>query len=46
MIHATWWRHEMETISPLQDIWEGNLTENGGLPSQKASNTGIWCIIY
>ena len=34
-VSATWWRHQMETISALLALWEGNPTVTGGFPSQR-----------
>ena len=35
----TWWRHQMEMVSTLLALCEGNPPVTGGFPSQRASNT-------
>ena len=38
---ASRWRQQMETVSALLAICEGNPPVTGGFPSQRASNTGF-----
>ena len=33
--HISWWRHQMETFSPLLTLCEGNRSVTGGFPSQR-----------
>ena len=40
-VYSTWWRHAMETLSIMLAIWE----ITSGFPSQKASNTELWCFL-
>ena len=37
----TWWRHQMETVSASLALCEGNPSDTGGFPSQRASNAGF-----
>ena len=39
-----WRRHEMEALSTLLALCEGNPPLTGGFPSQRVSNVGLWCI--
>ena len=36
-----WWRHQMETVSALLALCEGNPPVIGGFPSQRDSNAGF-----
>ena len=35
-ISIAWWRHEVETLSELLALWEGNPPVTGGFPLQRA----------
>ena len=39
-----WWRHQMETFSPLLAIREGNSPVNS--PHTKASDAKLWCFLW
>ena len=41
--YGTFWHHDMETLSKLLALCEGNLPVIDGFPSQRASNTELWC---
>ena len=40
-VFKPWWLHEMETISMLLALCEGNAPVTGGFPSQRASNAAF-----
>ena len=48
-INLTWWRHQMETISALLALCEGNPPVTGGFTAMKKRNFGVivllmaWC---
>ena len=55
--HIPWRRHDMETLSALLALCEGNPTVIGGFPSRRASNadfyvsfdidlTNYWCFFW
>ena len=37
-ISKAWWHHDMETLSTLVALYEGNQLATGEFPSQKVSN--------
>ena len=39
---STWWCHDMEMLSSLLALCEGNPPVTGGFPPQRASNAGLW----
>ena len=41
-----WWRHQMETVSALLSLCEGNPPVTGGFPLTKASDTEFWCFLW
>ena len=43
---CTWRRHDMDTLSALLALCEGNPPVTGGFLSQRASNAEIWCFFY
>ena len=44
-IYLPWWHHDMETISALLTLCEGNTPVTGRFPSQMASNVEFWCCL-
>ena len=42
---SSWCRLDMETISALLSLCEGNPSVIGGLPSQMTSSGGLWCFL-
>ena len=40
-LHSSWLRHDMEALSALQALCEGNPPVTGGFPSQRASDAGF-----
>ena len=43
---CTWRRHDVDTLSTLLALCEGNPPGTGGFLSQIASNAEIWCLFY
>ena len=43
---TTWWRHQMETFSPLLAICAGNSPVSPGIPCTKASDAELWCFLW
>ena len=41
-----WWRYYMETLPALLALCRGNLSVTGGFPSQRASDSMVWCFIW
>ena len=41
IILTTWWRHDMETLSALLALYEGNPRVTGGFPSQNANDADL-----
>ena len=46
VIVVTWWRHQMEILSALLALCEGNPFVTGGFPSQWASDAELWCFLW
>ena len=40
------WRHQMEAISALLALCEGNPPATGGFPFTKASDAELWCFLW
>ena len=43
---SSWWYHNMEILSILLALCEGNPPVTGGFPSQKANNVEHWCFLW
>ena len=41
--YRTWWCHDMETISALLALYDGNPPITDKFPSQRTSNVELWC---
>ena len=41
-----WWLHDMDMISILLTLCEGNPLITGGFSLQKASNAELWCFLW
>ena len=41
----SWWSYDMEMLSTLLALCEGNPPVTSGFPSQRASNEKLWCFI-
>ena len=43
----SWWHYEIETLSSLPALCEGNPPPvTSGFPSQKATNVELWCFLW
>ena len=42
----SWWRHQMEPLSALLALCVGNSPVTCEFPSQKASDTELWCFLW
>ena len=45
-IHIPWWCHEIDCISALLALCEGNPKVIGGFQSQRASDAELWCFLW
>ena len=41
----TWWYNDMEMLSTLLALCEGNILVTGGFPSQRTGKAGLWCFL-
>ena len=44
--NQSWWCHDMEMLSVLLALCEGNPPVIDGFPSQKADNMLLWCFLW
>ena len=43
---ASWWRRDMDKLSTLLALCEGNPPVAGGFPSQRTSDVKLWCFFF